>query len=79
MLTLRKVVDHHDKISEAMATCQSTRRASTKMTQEVLSHIETQFQCIDLRLKGLEKRMQNMIALVCIYKSYFINTNHSDE
>ncbi|KAE8166910.1 hypothetical protein BDV40DRAFT_285040 [Aspergillus tamarii] len=38
-------------------------RHATEMAQGMLTHAETQFQSISLRLKSLEKRMDNIIAL----------------
>lgn len=62
MLTLKKLSWHHQQILENIP---DGDRHATEMTHGMLTHVETQFQSISLRLKGLEKRMNNIIALVC--------------
>ncbi|XRM46719.1 hypothetical protein ABZX51_009748 [Aspergillus tubingensis] len=60
MLTLKKLSWHHQQILENIP---DGDRHATEMAQGMLTHVETQFQSIGLRLKGLEKRMNNIIAL----------------
>ncbi|PYH64274.1 uncharacterized protein BO88DRAFT_491489 [Aspergillus vadensis CBS 113365] len=60
MLTLKKLSWHHQQILENIP---DGDRHVTEMAQGMLTHVETQFQSISLRLKGLEKRMNNIIAL----------------
>lgn len=61
MLTLQKISWHHQQILEDVP---DGDRHATEMAQGMLTHAETQFQSISLRLKSLEKRMDNIIALV---------------
>ncbi|GJP90844.1 uncharacterized protein AlacWU_03743 [Aspergillus niger] len=60
ILTLKKLSWHHQQIMEDVP---DGDRHATEMAQGMLMHAETQFQSISLRLKGLEKRMDNIIAL----------------
>jgi hypothetical protein len=61
MLTMKGISSHHRRILE---TVSSPALHATQMTQDMLSHAETQLQSIGLRLKIIEKRMNNVIALV---------------
>ncbi|KAG2001109.1 hypothetical protein GB937_010497 [Aspergillus fischeri] len=63
LLTLRNLSWHHGRILE---TVPDPDRHATETAQEMLAHAETQFQSTSLRLKSLEKRMDNIIALVCL-------------
>jgi hypothetical protein len=61
MYTLKSMMSHHHcdfVISPA------TSHHAAKLAHSMLEHIETQFQCINLRLKSLEKRMENILTLV---------------
>ncbi|EAW16749.1 uncharacterized protein NFIA_000930 [Aspergillus fischeri NRRL 181] len=60
LLTLRNLSWHHGRILE---TVPDPDRHATETAQEMLAHAETQFQSTSLRLKSLEKRMDNIIAL----------------
>ncbi|PIG82898.1 hypothetical protein AARAC_011528, partial [Aspergillus arachidicola] len=60
MLTLKKLSSNHQQILEDVP---DGDRHATEMAQGMLTHAETQFQSISLRLKSLEKRMDNIIAL----------------
>ncbi|BCR99689.1 uncharacterized protein AKAW2_50031S [Aspergillus luchuensis] len=60
MLTLKRLSWHHQQMLENIPDLD---RHATEMAQGMLMHVETQFQSISLRLKGLEKRMNNIIAL----------------
>lgn len=61
LLTLKNLSAHHQNILDKV---HERGRHATEATQAMLSHVETQFQTAQLRLKSLEKRMQNVIALV---------------
>lgn len=65
MLTLKNLSSHHRTILEIAP---SSNLHATEITQAMLSHAETQFESIGLRLKSLEKRMENIIALVCLIR-----------
>ncbi|GKZ44962.1 hypothetical protein AbraIFM66951_007307 [Aspergillus brasiliensis] len=60
MLTLKTLSGHHQQL---LADVPDGDRHATELAQGMLTHVETQFQSISLRLKGLEKRMDNIIAL----------------
>jgi hypothetical protein len=60
---LRSLSWHHGRILE---TIPDPDRHATETAQGMLAHAETQFQSTSLRLKGLEKRMDNIIALACL-------------
>ncbi|GFF58026.1 hypothetical protein IFM62136_03646 [Aspergillus lentulus] len=60
LLTLRNLSGHHGRILE---TVPDPDRHATETAQGMLAHAETQFQSTSLRLKSLEKRMDNIIAL----------------
>jgi hypothetical protein len=47
-------------------TVPDSDRHATETAQGMLAHAETQFQSTSLRLKSLENRMDNIIALVCL-------------
>ncbi|KAF4152776.1 hypothetical protein CNMCM6069_001601 [Aspergillus lentulus] len=61
LLTLRNLSGHHGRILE---TVPDPDRHATETAQGMLAHAETQFQSTSLRLKSLEKRMDNIIALI---------------
>lgn len=42
------------------------RRRMNDMTQRMLRYVENEFETVNLRLQSLEKRMQNVIALVSV-------------
>jgi hypothetical protein len=58
LLTLRNLSWHHERID----TVPDPDHRATETVQ--LTHAATQFQSTSLRLKSLEKRMDNIIALV---------------
>ncbi|THC89842.1 hypothetical protein EYZ11_010693 [Aspergillus tanneri] len=60
-LTVKNLSAHHRSILKIVP---DRDRHATIMAQAMLTHVETQFQSIGLRLNSLEKRMQNIIALV---------------
>lgn len=60
MLTLKSMTWHHQRILEIVPV---PDYHATEMAQGMLAHTETHFQSISLRLKSLEKRMENIIAL----------------
>ncbi|KAA8651688.1 uncharacterized protein ATNIH1004_000584 [Aspergillus tanneri] len=59
-LTVKNLSAHHRSILKIVP---DRDRHATIMAQAMLTHVETQFQSIGLRLNSLEKRMQNIIAL----------------
>jgi len=51
--------DHHQRF----LSLAGGHTRMTGATQSMLRHVESQFQTVSLRLKSLDKRMQNIIAL----------------
>lgn len=67
LLTLKSLSRHHERFLEMVP---DSDRLVAERAQGMLTHAETQFQSISLRLKSLEKRIQNIIALVCLQYSF---------
>lgn len=61
-LTLNAFALRHQKI---LGSANDNERAAAQATHNALLQVETGFQAVNLRLKSLEKRMQNIISLVC--------------
>ncbi|KAJ9293509.1 hypothetical protein DTO271G3_7774 [Paecilomyces variotii] len=60
LLTLKSLSRHHERFLEMIP---DSDRLAAERAQGMLTHAETQFQSISLRLKSLERRIQNIIAL----------------
>ena len=61
-LTLNAFALRHQKI---LGSANDNERAAAQATHNAMLQVETGFQAVNLRLKSLEKRMQNIISLVC--------------
>ncbi|KAL2831490.1 hypothetical protein BDW59DRAFT_140224 [Aspergillus cavernicola] len=62
-LTLKAFAVHH----RAFLDCANwDEKEAVQATQKALLQVETSFQAVNLRLKSLEKRMQNIISLVSL-------------
>lgn len=60
--TASMILNHHQTLMEG--SNHSSIHQPVENVQEMLSHVTVQFQSVGLRLKAVEKRMQNMIELV---------------
>lgn len=61
MCTLKAMMSHHQRILQEAS---APKHNATELAHGMFGHIETHFQSTNLRLKSLEKRMENIIALV---------------
>lgn len=55
------MMGHHQRVLQEAS---APRHNATDLAHGMLGHVETHFQSTHLRLKSLEKRMENIIALV---------------
>lgn len=61
-LTLKAFAVRHQTLLDC---AEGNEKAAAQATHNALLQVETSFQAVSLRLKSLEKRMQNIISLVC--------------
>jgi len=65
LLTLKNLSMHHQIVLNDTHN-NWRRRGMNDMTQRMLRYVENEFETVNLRLQSLEKRMQNVIALVSV-------------